>query len=321
MNNEQESSTSTEMNKGTTALLFGDTAAEEAVKLSGEDKPKEASPPEPAQVSESELEVPQKEQAETKGEEATEKDEDKEVDEYLSLEDFGNKKVKSKIGGEEKTVTLKELLKGYQTDQYLSVKGQKLAEEYKRLQAVKELSQQSKASPDTAMEVPEDDEIYREYVAPVVARQNKEVETLRTEIENLQKITGPLQYQNNLSAVDKDLRGQGYTDFMEHVPEIEKMIFNMPIEQQVAFDTSWGFTSLYKDIKLAEMQQTINSSKKESNFPDKRPAPKVVNVEGGTNASTNNDDAISRYQAAWEKATQSGSTADWAEVAKLKFAQ
>lgn len=237
-------------------------------------------------------------------------------DEYLSLEALGDKKVKAKVGGEEREITLREALKGYQTDQYLTHKGQRLAEEYRALQALKANQEPLKGvAPQAAAP---DDDFYREYIAPHMEKQNRLIESLAGELSNLKSVTGPLEYQNNIAKVDADMKSQGYDDFAKYVPEIQQRILNMPVEQQVAYDTDWGFKSVYKDIKLAEYKDVIGR-KTDTKLPDQRHKPKLVSVEAGGGSPSGADDSLSTINAAKQKAQQSGRTSDWARVIELQY--
>lgn len=237
--------------------------------------------------------------------------------EYIDLSTLADKKVKVKIGGVEKDITLRDLQKGYQTDQYLTQKGQTIAEQYRQLQAQAK-PEQSKAAHVPQATIPDDD-FTREYIKPFADKQETAISALQQEIERLKSVTQPIEYQNNLSKVDHDMKSAGYDDFMQYVPKITETILNMPVEQQVAYDTDWGFKSIYKDIKLVELKEALSKSKTEAKLPDQRPKPRVVTVESGGGTPTGNDDTLSLYKSAFQKAQQSGRTADWAEVARLKY--
>lgn len=238
--------------------------------------------------------------------------------EYLLMEALGDKKVKVKIGGEEKDITLRDLQKGYQTDQYLTQKGQRLAEEYKALQATKAKPEPSRVMPLETKATEPDDEFYREYIKPSVDRQMSEIDVLKQELNRLKAVTGPLEYQSNLAKVASAMKEQGYDDFLKYESEIRQKIYAMPVEQQVAFDTDAGFISIYKDIKLAEYKQAI-SQQSGTKLPDQRPTPKIVNIEGGGGSPSGTDDSMSKLNMARKKAQESGRMKDWAAYTELKY--
>lgn len=239
-------------------------------------------------------------------------------DEYIPVESLANKKLKIKVNGEEKELTFSEALRNIQTNEYLTQKGQKLAEEYRQLQAMKAHPEQTKAASVQHANIPDDD-FTREYIKPYADNQDIKITALQQELERLKSIAGPLEYQNNLGKVDADMKRAGYDDFMQYVPKITETILNLPIEQQMAYDTDWGFKSIYKDIKLSEMKEALSKSKTPSSLPDQRPKPKMVSVESGGGTPTGNDDRLSHLTALKDRASQSGSTRDWANFIDEKL--
>lgn len=294
---------------GTTGKLFPDfvKTAEPKVKA------------QPVETKENEEKPKESEATETKPKVETEPE-----PEYLTLEAFADKKVKVKIDGEEKEITYRDLIKGYQTDQYLTRKGQRVAEEYRQLQTAKAVPKEIPSKNLSTATQPEEDEFYREYIKPHVVRQSAEMEALRselkTELVRLQGVTGPIQYQNNVKKVAADMKTDGYDDFLKYVPEIENRILNMPVEQQATFDTDWGYKSIYKDMKLAEFRAAMSkpASKPIVTVPvEGRPVPKLVTIEGGGGGSAAIDDSASQYEATFKNAKLTG---DFTEVLRLKGA-
>ena len=74
-------------------------------------------------------------------------------DEALTLDSLKGKKVKVKIDGVEKVVNAEDLWKGYQTDQHLSQKGQKIGEDLRAL-AVERARLATLQTPPPKVEVP-----------------------------------------------------------------------------------------------------------------------------------------------------------------------
>lgn len=311
MSNEVEStSVETTQEVGTTERLFGP---------QDDGTPTEATPAPEPEAEEKEPPVqarPRDEKGKFVAQKAAEPEAEAD-DEYLQIEALAKKKVKLKVGGQDSELTISDLIRKVQTDQYLTQKGQKLAEEYRQLQALKAEREQPKAQAPQAT-LPDDD-FTREYIKPFAEQQNGTIEALKAELEGLKTIVAPVQYQNNLTKLDAEMKAQGYDDFLKYENEIKNRIYEMPVEQQVAFDTPAGFVSLYKDIKLAEYREALSKSKTETKLPDQRPKPKLVSVESGGGTPTGNDDTLSLYKAAFQKAQQSGRTQDWQEVVRLKY--
>ena len=211
---------------------------------------------------------------------------------YLDLQDSGDKKVKVKIDGVETEILLKDVVKGYQTEQYLTRKGQALAEERKKIQGV---------IPPTHSK---DD-----YLDPLMLEKMESLEGEVAAMKEREQATiselAPLRYERSLRGIDSEMKAEGLTDFREKLPEIEKILLAMPPDRAEVYDTVDGFKSLYKSIKLQEFTKkqagtTINS--------DMRIKPKVVPIEsssspsGGvasTNAERDNAMALAKKSGNW----------------------
>ena len=190
--------------------------------------------------------------------------------EYLDIQGFGDKKVKVKVDGVETEIPFKDVVKGYQTEQYLTRKGQMLAEEKKKLQEV---------APPTHS----DDE----YIDPLMV---EKVRSLEKQIESANEVNKailsdimPIRYEPNLSVIDTEMKAEGLTDFKEKVPEIEKIILAMPADKVATYDTIDGFKFLYKNLKLQEFTKKPQVSTTAN--PDVRPKPKVVPIESSSSPS------------------------------------
>lgn len=274
---------------GTSAKLFGDTK-----------KKKEA----PREIPSTEKEE------EKKG--GIEEETPKEVSKYLNEEDFGDRKVKVKIAGVEKEVSFKDLLRGYQTDQYLTQKGQKLAEEAKSLGELRaeilKMTKQESTPEENTDNI--DIDFYNTYIKPHTTPLQKEIESIKATLRSTLDTVAPIQYQANLEFADKIAKEQGFTDFKEYLPKIREVLLAMPYEEAYKMDTIEGTLSIYKDIKLQEL---FKASKKSAN-PDERPKPKVIPIEKGSGSPAPVDEEAS-YQDIFKKAKETG---DWTEVLKQK---
>ncbi len=310
---EMTSEGQTEEAKGTTAKLFPEFVVKEEkeeTSSSGGETEKGETAGEPGKK-----EISVEKEPSIKG------NDDEKVTEYLSLEDFGGAKVKVKIDGEEKEVTFKDLIAKYQTAQYLTQKGQRVAEEFRKLQELKaELEKAKNPESPTISSAEPDDEFYNEFIKPYVEKQEHEIQTLKQTIDELRGITAPVQYQNNLKMLDAEFKKQGWNDFMKYVPKIEQRILEMPVEQQAIYDTGWGYSSLYKDIKLEEMREAVKSSAKKETAPsnvENRVKPKVVPIESGASPSSA-DESMSHLKSAFERATQTNRLDDWVAYLQAK---
>jgi len=234
------------------------------------------------------------------------------VSEYLSLEDFADKLVKVKVDGQESEISLKDVIKGYQTDKHLSQKGQKLAEEFKRLQDM-QIQPPVATNSSLVQDTPELDE----FADPQVVEQAKRIKELEDKINGLNTVVEPLKYERIKANIDAEFKAQGFDDFMAHIPEIESRVLNLPIDKMGIYNTEWGFKSIYKDIKLEEMKATLEKSA-EPKISDERPTPNLVPIEGAGGSPSGADNFESQYKSGLKRAKQTG---DFTDLIKLKYAK
>lgn len=217
-----------------------------------------------------------------------------------------------KVEGEEQKKTREEVLKGYQTDQYLTKKGQQIAEEKRVLEELKKEILEKNAVTQQPSEPEEEDEFYTEYIAPHVTGLKSEIESLKATVSELTEVTRPTVYQTVVSQLDSELKGDGLTDFKEKLPLVEAALQALPENQFVAMNNKEGLKSIYKDLKLKELLGQGKTVEK----VDERPAPNVESiVEGGNSTSSGTDDGLAKYQAAFKLAQETG---DWTEVLEMK---
>jgi len=270
---------------GTSAILFGD--------LTPTDE--EATPPPVNELPKNDEETPPQ----------------SEQPEYLNIEEFGEKTIKAKIDGVEVEVPLTEAIKGYQTDRFLTQKGQKIAEEKRALESFKEemLKMNIPSSNADIGETPEEDEYYTEHIKPYTEPLMKELKELKDSIAAITATTAPMQAERAFQEIDKEMKAEGLTDFLEKRPDVEKVIMSMPVGERERFSDRTGFIFVYKDLKLKE---ALRAQKTTS--PDLRPAPNVIPIESGTIPTGASGDA-SAYATAFKTAKETG---DWSEVLRLK---
>ncbi len=249
--------------------------------------------------------------------------------EYLDVTSLAGKKVKVKIDGQELDVTPEDLLRGYQTAQSLTRKGQSLAAEREKLRLERVVLDQIKSELTThktepssaAPKTEEEDTFYETFIKPYVEPLTQKINALETSRgipAEVNKVLGPVIYQNNLKEMDLRMKGEGLDDFMSYVPKIEAHLSALSDPEEVnRLDTPAGFEKLYKDMKLkaaltTKMEKPIGEGRVEPKI--ETPTPPKTEVEGSTGPSgVNNDNA--NYDAAFERAKESG---DWTEVFRMK---
>jgi hypothetical protein len=223
----------------------------------------------------------------------------------LSLDEHGDHIVTVKIDGVEKEVSFKDVLRGYQTDQYLTQKGQKLALERQTFEEMRRTVAPAKAP--EPEEVDPLTEILQPYIKPFQAK----IAALENALQEVSVVTAPAKYQQNLTNLDNRLKEEGFDDFMAYVPKIEDFIKSLPFEQQTQYDNQFAYIDLYKTYKIKDIVAKAN----QPHNPDPRPAPKVTPIEPVGGTPTGADTFQGQYKAAFDKARETG---DWTEVFRLK---
>lgn len=279
---------------GTTAKLFPEFSADAG------HQPEEEKQAEPVQ----------EEKATKEPDEEPEK-KDTPAPKYLTPEEHGDEMVKVKIDGKEMDVPFRDLLRGYQTDQHLTQKGQKIAQEKQTLEEIKrQFGDKTPAQPATPEEVDPLTAILQPYIVPF----QQKIADLEKKLENVSVVTAPAQYQANLKRLDGTLKGQGFDDFMAYVPKIENYVKSLPEEDQPKYDNSIAFIDLYKTMKLKD---TMSGNGKPPKGPDERPTPPVVKIEPANGTPGDTGEYQAKYKAAFDTARETG---DWSEVLRLKGA-
>jgi hypothetical protein len=311
----QETKTEGNTRKTTSQGLFGDLMGRNIPGTAALAEPVE--PPKPA-------ETPVKEEP---------KPEAKPGPRYLSSEEFSDALVKLKVDGVEEDAKFQDVIRRVQLDKHLTLKGQKLSEEERRVKekeaalAERErvltelIASQSKPKTEDgeAESLVKDD--------PYVKRIEAELKRTQDVLTELTTQTAPMVLRASLDRVANHVKTTlGQDDFMSYQDKIKDYLVALPPEQARAMDNEAGWLSVYKDLKLQELFAKASEPKKPEPTPQaERPAPKTVPVESGKNSSSGvNDDEASKYRALVDRAkrlTNENSTERhraWEEVLAFK---
>lgn len=235
--------------------------------------------------------------------------------EYLNPEDFGDKSFKLNVGGEEVTVNVKDALRRLQTDKYLTQEGQKLAEERRQLDTLKnsvvDKSAETKSEDDLGLDY--EDESSKEVIAL-----KKEMADMAAKLGSVQQSMAPTMHEQDMRMVDDYLKNESsdgeFDDFMLFRPEIESHFLTYSVEDQARI----GLPDYVNEYKNRKMRKVLSKSQEKSTEPaEKREAPAVVNIlgGGGTPSSSDTDADDAKYRKEFEKAQETG---NWGPVFALK---
>lgn len=281
-NTDVEPGAEPEAAKSTTEQLFGDVAPAVEATPEGTGGPNAAveaepvAPPEPAA------------------------DPTKKSTEYLSSEDFSGRKVKTKVDGVEKEISFEELLKGYQLNETIAERGQKLgterqalAEERKNLEELRQkvdgmvqggLPAQAITSPQTPnVDFDMMDEVTKNAFISQQTEHDKAMAEITQKLQQISVGLQPIQLEQGYRQMDTALKAENpaFDDFMGKVAEIESFIINLPVDRQAEYGTPLGYMSVYKDIKNKELL-AVSATGTES--------PTLIpRTEGGSGAPTGID--------------------------------
>ena len=232
--------------------------------------------------------------------------------EYLNIEELGDKVFKLKINGEESTITVKDALRRIQTDKHLTQEGQRLAEERRQLDALKnsvaDKSVEVKTEKDPYDASYEDEPTSNSEIAGLKA----EIATLTDAVGSVKRDLAPNVYEQNVKAIDSYLREQGYDDFMDYRPRVEEHFMTFSIEDQAKV-SEMDLISKYKDLKIQDM--TKSAENKSTEPAENRKAPAIVNVIGGTSTPSGADEDDLKYAKALSHARDTG---NYKKVYELK---
>lgn len=293
-----------------------------------EDQPTADPSPEPAAP------APEKPAEDTPAapEPAVEPDQVADLDELLTKLkiDPAKVKIRTKVLGEESEISLAELKKGYQTDQALTTRGQKIGEERKKLEELRQqLLYQARFGPDaTGRGAPAPAPGFPDPETDGAVSNDPEVKRLRQEVQNLQSMIPALQpviHQSARQKVADELKEVGFDDFLAYIPKIDARVAQVESENLWRYyNTPEGAKSLYFQIKAEELKERTLAPQPPvpaPRTPIERPKPPIIKINGGSGPGAGVvDDWQAKYQEAWNRWKQSGKKEDLDVVLQMKNA-
>lgn len=206
-----------------------------------------------------------------------------ETQEEIDLEDFLRKnnldpnkvRIKTKVDGIESAATLAEMRKNYQLEQHLTRRGQKIGEERRQLEALRE---------SLAKSIP----VNNQNVNPQVQESSDPViRSLQAELQQLKSVMPALEpviYQNARQQLANELKAQGFPDFMDFVDKIDARVAAEADDNKWRYyNTPDGAKQLYFQMKLEEQAKNKNvQAAKPIVTPVPQPSkPPIVRIDGG----------------------------------------
>jgi hypothetical protein len=252
-------------------------------------------------------------------------------EEFLDLDKFANRRVKTKIDGREEFVPFKEVVGQYQLKKHLNEAAdrvgeerRKLAEEKRQLMELRQMNEQrvQQIQPDLGQSA----NVERQAqfapqslpLDPLIAK----IQYLEAQMNQMAEGTKPVIYQSNRQRVADDLKRQGFNDFMDYIPKMEGHMVSLRDPSLVNFyDTPEGAKALYFQLKAQDLQGSLQ---RQAPAPVAQPSPAVrppiTKIDGGGQPSSGNvDDAGFRYKQDFRKAVNLGDDKEaWNNVLRNK---
>ena len=215
------------------------------------------------------------------------------LEESVYLEDLLKKmnidpskvKTRTKIDGVEGEATILDVKKNYQLEQHLTKRGQKIGEERRQLEQMRnEMMRQAKPNPANAEDVSLSTD-------PNYNALRQEMDQMKAMLPSLE----PVIYQNARQQLANELKDQGFPDFMDYIGKIDTRVAAEPDENKWRYyNTPDGAKQLYFQMKLEE-QRNGTQARPVAKQPTIEPVqqtkkPPIVRIDGGGQPSQGNVD-------------------------------
>lgn len=237
----------------------------------------------------------------------------------IDLDQYGDHVVVQSINGIKREIKLRDLNRMDQTDAAITQKAQRVAEERRQLEAIRqELQRQLQNEPQRRSE-PQQPISNRQ----VSQQEADRIQMLEREIQHLQQSLSPVVYQANRQSLANELKNIGFDDFLDYIPQIEQTVASVEDDKLFNYyNTPEGAKALYFQLKAKELKESA-TKKPEAPRPPviaQKPRPPVVRVGGGDQASAGlTDDWKTKYNAALKFAQANPNNKEaWNELLRMK---
>jgi hypothetical protein len=240
-------------------------------------------------------------------------------------------RIRAKVDGKEEEVSIKELRDHYQIRKHLNMASDKVGEERRRLAEERRQLMELRLQQNSSVQpIPTPETSYQQ-PAGYIPQQNTEnfgalnqkIQFLEAQLNQVLEGTKPVVYQSNRQRVADELKGQGFSDFLDYIPKMETHMVTLQDQNLMNFyDTPEGAKALYFQLKAhdlqtnASMPRTIQEPQREI-IPSRPP---ITKIDGGSQpSSANNDDSQYKYRQSFKRAASLGNDKEaWNEVLRQK---
>lgn len=230
----------------------------------------------------------------------------------FDFDSLKGKKFKAVIGGNEQVVPVEELVKGYQTDQYLSQKANKLYEERKALAEERQRLEQLKSQGN--QDSYQNPDLYRdEYTQALERRLAKMEQSLGQIAQGTQQAV----YESNQKRLSEELKRDGFDDFNDYLPKMKEYVSELKDDRQVMFyDTYEGGKALYHQMKNKELMGRLKADEASKSSPTVK-RPPIVRIDAGSSQGSSIDPQSVKAKEAFKQAVKTRHPDDWNNYLRL----
>jgi hypothetical protein len=242
------------------------------------------------------------------------------AEEFIDLEKLQSRKVKTVIDGEERVVSLADVVRNYQTDQHLGRVGHMIGEQRRQLaEERRQLESMRPSSPTPQRQRDPYDGADESQADPRIEKMMRENESLRHQVSQMMTALQPTMFETARSRVDNELKSQGFTDFLDYIPKIDAHVAGVKDENLFRYyNTPEGAKALYFQMKARDLTKAPTPPKDNNNF--ERPKPPIVKIDGGTPTPQGKvDDTDAKIRSAMDHAKKNPRDPNaWNKVLELK---
>lgn len=304
--------------EGVTAKLFPDFQESEPIEQPEQqaEPAQDQEPQEPEPISPETGE--ESKDAKTDEPKETEQPESSDGLKVIDLDKMGDYVVVQNINGQKREIKLRDLNRMDQTDAAITQKAQRVAEERRQLESIREeLKRQLQNEPQQKRESQPNSN------RQAIQTDMDAVSMLEREIQSLKQSLSPVVYQNNRQRLADELKSQGFDDFLEYIPKIEQYVATVEDDSLFNYyNTPEGAKAVYFQMKARELKESAARKPEQPKPPVaiQKAKPPVMKVGSGDHASSGlTDDWKTRYNAAMKFARENpGNKEAWNELLRMK---
>lgn len=210
------------------------------------------------------------------------------LEDILAKQGIPLDKVKSKIkvDGKEEVVSFSELKKRVQLKEHLDQAGQELGRQRQELKQLRKGVEQERPQ---ISQVPAQADLGQNDAPSQSDPYTQQLERRLQQMEAQTAALSPVIYDVNRQEVAKELKAEGYDDFLDYLPKMEAYLATVKDPARLDYyDQKDGAKELFRQLKLKDLTEQM---REKQNAPAtkptlERPRPPIQKIDGGSQPST-----------------------------------